>query len=78
MPMTDAPSLLQRSALGLWFLGLGALGLLRWWMRHARDAGSAATDPVMQVWWWGSLAIAVLGAVWIARAVAAHRRARRR
>ena len=60
MPMTDAPSLLQRSALGLWFLGLGALGLLRWWMRHARDAGSAATDPVMQVWWWGSLAIAVL------------------
>ena len=71
-----ASSLLQRCALGLWFLGLGALGLLRWWMRYARDAG-ATSDPVMQAWLWGSLAIAALGGGWIARAIAAHRRERR-
>ena len=34
--MNPSPTLLQRCALGLWFLGLGALGLLRWWMRYSR------------------------------------------
>lgn len=67
------PTLLQRCALGLWFLGLGALGLLRWWMRHARDA-EAATDVVMQVWWWGSLVLIAIGVGWTARAFATHRR----
>lgn len=75
--MPPAPlTLLQRCALGLWFLGLGALGLLRWWMRHARDADTATTDPVMQVWGWGSLALIVIGAVWTGRAIAVHRRNR--
>ncbi len=74
--MATSPTLLQRSALGLWFLGLGALGLLRWWMRYARDP-AATGDAVMQAWLWGSLLIAVLGSVWIARAIAAHRRERR-
>ncbi|MDR0183182.1 hypothetical protein [Lysobacter arvi] len=67
--------LLQRCALGLWFLALGALGLLRWWMRYARDAQVFA-DAVMHIWLWGSLALAAIGLIWIARAVAAHRRHR--
>jgi hypothetical protein len=70
-----SPTLLQRSALGLWFLGLGALGLIRWWMRYARDA-NAVSDAVMQVWLWGSLAIAILGVAWIVHALTTHRRGR--
>lgn len=73
--MTPSSSLLQRCALGLWFLGLGLLGLLRWWMRYSRDAQVFA-DAVMHVWLWGSLALMAIGAVWIARGLAAHRRHR--
>jgi len=73
--MTPSPTLLQRCALGLWFLGLGAVGLLRWWMRYARDV-HADSDPVMRIWLWGSVVLVLLGAVWAIRAVAT--RARRR
>jgi len=73
--MTPSPTLFQRCALGLWFLGLGVLGLLRWWMRYARDA-QVFSDAVMHVWLWGSLALAVVGAVLVARSLAAHRRHR--
>jgi len=71
--MSPSPTLLQRCALGLWFLGLGVLGLLRWWMRYARDA-HAESDPVMRIWLWGSVALVVLGAVWAIRAVATRMR----
>lgn len=74
--MSPSPTLFQRCALGLWFLGLGALGLLRWWMRYSRDL-HAASDPVMRVWLWGSLALALVGAVWAIRVLALHRRVRR-
>lgn len=74
--MTPASTLLQRCALGLWFLGLGVLGLLRWWMRYSRDL-HAMRDPVMQLWLWGSLALVLLGVAWTIRALALHRRARR-
>ncbi|MBU8976475.1 MULTISPECIES: hypothetical protein [unclassified Lysobacter] len=65
MVHSAAPTLLHRCALGLWFLGLGALGLVRWWMRYARDA-RIWSDAVMHVWLWGSLLIMVIGALWIA------------
>jgi len=71
--MSPSPTLLQRCALGLWFLGLGVIGLLRWWMRYARDA-HADSDPVMRVWLWGSVALVVLGAVWAIRAIATRAR----
>jgi len=71
--MSPSPTLLQRCALGLWFLGLGVIGLLRWWMRHARDA-HADSDAVMRVWLWGSVALVVLGAVWAIRAIATRAR----
>jgi len=74
--MSPSPTLLQRCALGLWFLGLGVIGLLRWWMRYARDA-HADSDPVMRVWLWGSVALVVLGAVWAIRAIATRARGRR-
>jgi hypothetical protein len=72
--MTPPPSsLLQRSALGLWFLGLGALGLVRWWMRHARDA-QADSDPVMQLWLGGSIGLLLLGGWLLVRALYTPRR----
>jgi hypothetical protein len=73
--MPQTPTLLQRCALGLWFLGLGALGLLRWWMRYSRDA-QAGSDPVMQVWLWGSVALVLLGATWAVRGIATRPRRR--
>jgi len=74
--MNPSPTLLQRCALGLWFLGLGALGLLRWWMRYSRDA-HAESDPVMQVWLWGSVGLVLVGAVWAISVVAARARERK-
>ena len=71
--MSPSPTLLQRCALGLWFLGLGVLGLLRWWMRYSRDLHAEA-DPVMQVWLWGSVALVLVGAVWAIRAIATRTR----
>jgi len=71
--MSPTPTLLQRCALGLWFLGLGVLGLLRWWMRYSRDVHAEA-DPVMQVWLWGSVALVLVGAVWAIRAIATRTR----
>jgi hypothetical protein len=66
-------TLLQRSALGLWFLGLGALGLVRWWMRHARDA-QADADRVMQLWLGGSVGLLLLGGWLLVRALYTSRR----
>ena len=52
-------------ALGLWFLGMAALG---WWMKIGRDAGTVQTPDVM-LWLAGSIAMAAVGlvALWRAR-----------
>jgi hypothetical protein len=57
---------LRRFALGLWFLGLGVLGLLRYGMKAARDA-DIASDPVAWLWLTGSVVVCVIGIIDIAR-----------
>ena len=57
---------LRRFALGLWFLGLGVLGLLRYGMKAARDA-DIASDPVAWLWLAGSVVVCVIGIIDIAR-----------
>lgn len=59
---------LARHALGLWFLGLGALGLLRWWLKIGRDGGSVHAPDAMS-WLAGSIAMATIGlvALWRSR-----------
>jgi hypothetical protein len=66
---------LQRLALGLWFLGLGALGLLRWVMRAARH-GDAGNDAVAWIWLIGSALLCVVGVWALARALRADRNER--
>ena len=59
---------LARHALGLWFLGIAALGFLRWWMKAVRDGGSLhAPDAIL--WLAGSIAMAAIGlvALWHSR-----------
>ena len=59
---------LSRHALGLWFLGIAALGFMRWWMKIGREAGSAqAPDAIL--WLAGSIAMAAVGlvALWRSR-----------
>ena len=59
---------LSRNALGLWFLGLSALGFLRWWLKVGRDA--ATTQPTDALLWLvGSIAMAAIGlvALWRSR-----------
>ena len=53
---------LARHALGLWFLGIAALGFLRWWQKTAGDAG-AVHAPDVVLWLAGSIAIAAIGLV---------------
>ena len=59
---------LSRHALGLWFLGIAALGFMRWWMKIGREAGSALAPDVM-LWLAGSIAMAAVGlvALWRSR-----------
>lgn len=40
---------LARHALGLWFLGIAALGFLRWWQKTGSDP-SAAQAPDVVLW----------------------------
>ena len=60
--------LLARHALGLWFLGIAALGFLRWWMKIGRDGGSVHAPDTM-LWLAGSIAMAAIGlvALWHSR-----------
>jgi hypothetical protein len=58
----------RRHALALWFLGIAALGLLRWWMKVGRE-GAAAQAPDAMLWLGGSLLLAAIGllALWRGR-----------
>lgn len=67
MPPAPQTSLLVRGAVGFWFLGLGALGLLRGAMRAFRH-GSFAADTVAWIWLIGSAIVALAGVLAIARA----------
>lgn len=66
------PGLLSREAVGVWFFGLGALGLLRAWMRTARH-GAFEADAIGLLWWIGSALLAAAGALRIWRAVRRER-----
>lgn len=72
MPSATTPSLLSRAAVGFWFLGLGALGLLRGAMRAFRH-GAFAADGVTWLWLIGSAMLVVVGAIAIVRAARRHR-----
>ena len=53
---------LARQALGLWFLGIAALGFLRWWQKTGSDA-SAGQAPDVMLWLAGSIAMTAIGLV---------------
>ncbi len=63
-----ARSWLARYALGLWFLGIAALGLVRWWMKVGRE-GANTQAPDVILWLAGSILLAIVGlvALWRAR-----------
>jgi hypothetical protein len=58
----------SKYALGLWFLGVAALGLLRFWMEW-REAGGAPLPADAWLWLVGSLVCAVPAVIafWKAR-----------
>lgn len=73
-PQARPPSrLISREALGFWFLGLGALGLVRGWMRATRHGGFD-TETVGLLWLAGSALLVLVGAVRIWRALRIARR----
>lgn len=51
----------SRHALGLWFLGVAALGFMRWWLKAGGEASTSAPDT--SLWLVGSIAMALLGLV---------------
>lgn len=57
--MQATPDAMSRHALALWFAGLAALGLLRFWRAWHELAGQ---DAPISMWLWlaGSLACAVV------------------
>jgi len=59
---------LARHALGLWFLGIAALGFMRWWMKVGHEASSAQAPDAM-LWLAGSITMATIGlvALWRSR-----------
>lgn len=51
---------MRRYAIGLWFIGIAALGLMRWWMKVVRENGAAdALDA--KLWLAGALVFALVG-----------------
>ena len=53
---------LARHALGLWFLGIAALGFLRWWQKTGSDPSDAQAPDVV-LWLAGSIAMSAIGLV---------------
>lgn len=62
--MPRAAGWIRRNALACWLCGLAALGLLRAWMKFARDSA-----PDLQLWLWfaGSLMLAGIGIAMLLR-----------
>lgn len=62
-----AAGFLARAALGLWLCGVGALGLLQFWLR-AFDGG--AFEPGLIAWLWlaGAVVVLAIGAALVVRA----------
>src|SRR5690606_21952495 len=57
---------LSKHALGLWFLGIAALGLLRFWMEW-REAGNAPLPGDAWLWLVGSGVCAAVGGIVLIR-----------
>ena len=53
---------LQRQALGLWFLGIAALGFMRWWQKAGSDPSATQVADAL-LWLAGSIAMAAIGLV---------------
>ena len=64
--------LTRLSPLGVWLFGLGALGLVRGFMRAFRG-GSFDADPIAWLWLGGSVALAAAGLVALVRATGTNR-----
>lgn len=61
-------TLLRRAAVGFWFCGVGALGLLRFYLAAFRD-GDFAADSIAWIWLVGSIVVSVIGIALVARAM---------
>lgn len=59
---------LSKHALGLWFLGLAALGLLRFWMEW-REAGGAPLPADAWLWLAGGGVCAAVGCAALIRSL---------
>lgn len=66
-PDPRPPHPLRRHALGLWFLGLGGLGLLRFLMHASRHANTTP-DMTARLWLWGSLLLCAIGVAFVLHA----------
>jgi hypothetical protein len=64
--MSRSGSLWSRHALALWFSGLGALGLLRFWLKLQRS-GNAALTVDGWLWLGGALACLLVAAIAVLR-----------
>jgi hypothetical protein len=63
----------RRSPLGWWLCAIGALGLLRFWMRAFPGAGFQA-DPIAWMWLAGAVVTGAIGIVLVVRSrQATHR-----
>lgn len=58
----------SRHALGLWFLGVAAIGLLRFWMEH-REAGAAPLAADAWLWLAGGATCGLAGTVALLRSL---------
>ncbi|MES2858779.1 MAG: hypothetical protein V4704_06320 [Pseudomonadota bacterium] len=56
----------SRNALGLWFCGIAALGVMRCWMKIVRE-GEGPWPPGLLPWLMGTAACAVVGIALLVR-----------
>ena len=61
------PGFLARAAIGLWLCGIGALGLLQFWLRALRGT-NPQVDTIAWLWLAGAIVVTAIGLVLIVRA----------
>lgn len=61
-----SPGFLGRAAIGLWLCGIGALGLLQFYLRALRGQGE--TDIIAWLWLGGAIVVTAIGLVLVIRA----------